>query len=457
MTNLSDRRLKTGSDPRAFASYAALRNELAKLTHPARPDVNWSYVEKRCVALFEHNGVELQSAAWYTLARTHLGGLAGLNEGLSLLEALINHQWNTFWPQSVPVRLEMLSNLSQRIQQLLQTFSLSASDYSALYLAEQQLTRLEAVLQRRELNPLSQLNALHSLIQHSVARLKNNEGLAGSVADSEPEADFTNIGNSAASVPETDLSDSEVKGLRQVPPEHKPEVEKLTTIPAATLWKPFALGMFTMLVAVSVALWGWQALQRSDPLHAQLASSLTVLPSGLSPRQLEELRQQAPLPEALFTATQQQLARLSQLPPDWTTAYSHQLVKQAQILWPEKSRALMTLQLQQQMNAAALPVEAISGWHQGMTELQHLADRLNALDKKRGNYLTVSELKTAVFDMMTHFRQTVPAEEQLRLIHLQPDDSPASQQQIQQAEQHLRAQAYALMMEKERETTANSF
>jgi type VI secretion system protein VasL len=33
-----------------------------KLIHPARPDVNWPHVEKLCLSLFEHNGVELQTA-----------------------------------------------------------------------------------------------------------------------------------------------------------------------------------------------------------------------------------------------------------------------------------------------------------------------------------------------------------------------------------------------------------
>lgn len=35
-----ERQLRTGGDPRALADYAILREELSKLTHPARPDVN---------------------------------------------------------------------------------------------------------------------------------------------------------------------------------------------------------------------------------------------------------------------------------------------------------------------------------------------------------------------------------------------------------------------------------
>ncbi|EJL1096684.1 hypothetical protein PNO76_004243 [Escherichia coli] len=35
----SEVKLKTGGDPRSLPDYAALRDEISKLTHPARPDV----------------------------------------------------------------------------------------------------------------------------------------------------------------------------------------------------------------------------------------------------------------------------------------------------------------------------------------------------------------------------------------------------------------------------------
>jgi hypothetical protein len=41
----------------------------------------------------------LLQALGYTLTRTQLAGLAGLNEGLAILEALITHQWGALWPQ----------------------------------------------------------------------------------------------------------------------------------------------------------------------------------------------------------------------------------------------------------------------------------------------------------------------------------------------------------------------
>lgn len=39
-------RISTGGDPRAFTEFGLLRDEISKLTHPARPDVDWQKVEQ---------------------------------------------------------------------------------------------------------------------------------------------------------------------------------------------------------------------------------------------------------------------------------------------------------------------------------------------------------------------------------------------------------------------------
>ncbi|WP_213323092.1 type VI secretion system ImpA family N-terminal domain-containing protein, partial [Klebsiella aerogenes] len=87
MPHTTERHLKTGNDPRTMPDYSALRDELAKLSHPARPDVNWGNVEKLALNLFDTNGVELQTAAWYTLARAQQAGIQGFNEGMAILDA----------------------------------------------------------------------------------------------------------------------------------------------------------------------------------------------------------------------------------------------------------------------------------------------------------------------------------------------------------------------------------
>lgn len=192
-----------------------------------------------------------------------------------------------------------------------------------------------------------------------------------------------------------------------------------------------------MLVVSTVTLWSWQFLNRPVPLQTQLAASLAPLPASLTPEQLDMWRQQAPLPQVLITQTQQQLARLDKLPPDWNIDYSRQLLEQVRVLWPEQAKPLIQ-QWQQQLNAAALPTEQLNGWSQGMATLQKLSDRLNELDVQKGKYLTVSELKSVVFSAMQSFNQSIPAEEQLRVLSQNPAGEPLPAAARAQLEMHLK-------------------
>lgn len=451
--------LKTGGDPRLLPDYAALRDELSKLTHPARPDVNWRYAEKLCLSLFEQNGVELQTAAWYTLARTQLAGLFGLNEGLTILEALINHQWGALWPQQVHARMEILSSLSQRLQQRMRSLPLNYSDLSQLYRAEQLLTALGEVLQRLELKHLSQLDTLRTLMHNSAVRLENSDGITTTGSNIQPGIvlpatvmnDATAATRDLTDSPAEDTPESAVKWVYVAQPEPQPNVEVPSTMPAPVKkWKSFVAGMSTMLVISIVSVWSWQFFHRPDPLQTRLAASLAPFPAPLTSEQLGMLRQQIPLPQDLIARTQQQLARLDKLPPDWNLAYSRKLTEQVQALWPEQTEPLIQ-QWRQQINVSVLPVDTMNGWHEGMTQLQALAEKLNALDGQKGKYITVSELKSEVFGMLTSFRRTVPLEEELRQLKQFPEDSLQRQQQVRQAEQHLRAQISTLAKEKHRE------
>ncbi|WP_312759458.1 VasL domain-containing protein [Pantoea brenneri] len=503
MNDIISRKIKTGSDPRMLPDYAALREELSKLSHPARPDVNWRYAEKLCLSLFERNGVELQTAAWYTLTRTQLAGLAGLNEGLAILEALITHQWEALWPQPVNARIEILTSLSQRLQQRMRTLPLSYSDLSPLYLAEQQLNRMGEVLQRQALKQLSRLEALRALIHNSAVRLENSKGPSSEGSSSEGASSKGASSKGASSkgssskgassegassegssskgassegassegasskgaaiqpgvvLPATvsnrsDTSvdvlpiiplaaktepDKQVKWVYVAQPEHQPNVDVLAALPAPEKkWKPFVAGMLTMLVAGGAAVWGWHVLHQPDPLQTQLAASLMPLPATLTPGQRETLHQQALTPQAFIAATQQQLERLERLPPDWRIHYSGQLIEQAQALWPEQAKPLAQQWLRQ-LHAASIPAENLNGWHQGMTTLQHLSDRLNGLDQQKGKYMTVSELKSVVFSAMQSFSQSPPAEEQLRALSEHPAGEPLPAAASTQLEMHLK-------------------
>lgn len=435
--------LKTGGDPRTLPDYAALRDELRKLTHPARPDVNWGYAEKCCLSLFEQNGVELQSAAWYTLARLHLAGLPGLNEGLEILEALISHQWSLLWPEPVNARMEILRSLSQRLQQRLRSLPLTSSDLSQRERAEHLLTRLGVLLPRLEPEHPNPFDSLRTLMHNSAVRPENSddsstEATIQSDASALNGAGVSTGSDAGGSSEDAPTPDRAVKWIYVVQPEQQPNEAYLPSMPiAVNRWKSFAAGMGTMMLISTVAVWGWYSLHRPDPLQTQLAASLTPLPALLDPEQLDMLRRHSSLSQSVIAQTQQQIAWLEKLPPDWNMAYSRKLTEQAHALWPEQAKPLIQ-QWQQQLNAAALPEEQLNGWHQGMATLLKLSDRLNALDEQKGKYMTVSELKTVVFSAMQSFNTSIPAEEQLRALSQHPEKQPLPAAASAQLEMHLK-------------------
>lgn len=364
------KQLKTGSDPRMLPDYTALRDELAKLTHPARPDVEWRRVEQLSLSLFRQNGVELQTASWYTLARTHLAGMTGLNEGLAILDALLTHQWATFWPQPVHARMEILAGLSQRLQSVLRKLALHYDDLPRVYEAEKHLSGLRDVLQRLELKNASQVGELCTFMHNAATRLENRD-----VGSNDP---------LSIVLPSTSVS---MAGEASEPliyaPREETVVPYIVTAPSEPVpkrpWKAFFAGMLAMLILGAAGLWGWRGVYPVE--------------SG-------------PVPVG---STESSLTALEQIAPLWVQEYGFTLASRAKEGDTERLRA----RWQQYLSGNALPVQSLSGWHQGMEGLQALTRRLDALDERKGKYLTGSELKSMVFAITQDFARAIPVEEQL--------------------------------------------
>ena len=435
MTTYNDRHYKTGGDPRTLADFIALRAEMNKLSHPARPDINWSYAEQLARALLEHHGADLQTVAWYTLARARLGGLAGINEGLSLMETLLAHQGKNLWPQAVPARTEILRTLSKRLRQVIRTLSLTPDDLESLGQAERLLQTFEAVLLRLEIAPENQLSELRALLHSAATRFDSLDSAPALPAV--PPMVASSLEHSVSLASEEDAAKAEPAADLKL----RPQAEPLAPPSPATRWKPFIGGMVTMLAVAGIAVGGWLALRQAappPPSLTQKAGPIPGLPAALLQRP-GDVRQMQDL-----------LDELAHLTPDWAVSYGDQLVHQALIRWPDQAQPLAQ-QWRQQLSAGALPAENLTGWSEGMQQLQRLADQLNALDEQKGKYLTVSELKTAVFAITQSFNRAVPLEEQLRQLAALPVDQPWPAARGSLAELHLQQLIveYALLKRKQ--------
>lgn len=425
MISNTERTVKTGGDPRHLAEFSALRDEIGKLHHPARPDVDWGRVEQLCLALFRQNGVELQTTVDFTLARTHIAGLAGLCEGLELLAGLLSHQWSTLWPPQTHARVALLAWLSDRLQQVWRTMTLCYGDLAQVYRAERALEQLCTQLQTLELKHLSKLDGVRLMLHNAALRLESAEAATDTpdrlsvplrhTAISEPQPQPT-FSSAAVSEPLVYLVNEPAPPSVQValaPPEPLPPPR----------WKAghgFVAGLLLMAVLMAGSFFIWQSLS-SNPLREALLTSVAPLPAPLAAKSIDELRKQTSdaglgrLAEPVLQASGIQLEQLTQLPPLWAQAQGDALLSQAQQLWPASQEAKRLSSLwQQQREAGAAPLAELKHYALAQERLRQLADRLNGLDEKKGRYMTVSELKSVVFAIQQPLTQSLPLEELLR-------------------------------------------
>ncbi|MEB6337967.1 VasL domain-containing protein [Serratia rhizosphaerae] len=435
MHDVQPRPVKTGSDPRQIPDFIALREEMAKLTHPARPDVNWPQVEALSLSLFELNGVELQTGAWYTLARSHLGRINGLNEGLTILNALLSHQWAQLWPQPVHARVEIINGLFQRLQKLFRTFTLGHGDLPALMQAEGLLQSMNDILARQELKHACQTASLKQQINNALTRLEN------SALPNDTQPAVMLMPQALAAVPADEEASPVSRLVYVIHPEPEVNVQVVhETPPPPKRWPVFLAGACSALVTGAVVLAGWHYAHRTDETSVALSASVAALPQTLNNEQIQTLKAgQNQDPSHWLKQASSQLNALAALPPDWAYQYGQGLVSQANALWPWRSDVKqLESQWQQQLALNGISADSLNGWHEGMSKLQELTTQLNALDGHKGKYITVSELKSQVFTATQAFNKTIPVEEQLRLMSIRENPQMIPAAQKMQTELHLK-------------------
>ncbi|WP_137806954.1 OmpA family protein [Pseudomonas sp. G(2018)] len=173
MTALFEMRVRVGGDPQGFGEFVALGDELAKLNHPACPDVDWARVEQLCLVLFQLNGADLQSAAAFTLARSQRYGLEGMAQGLALVDTL-SCEWPDLWPALESVRQDILAWLFVQLQFVVRGLPMDARNLPALAQVDTELLRVQLRLDHQVQFPLTALQTLRQLIAGLTQRLQRD-------------------------------------------------------------------------------------------------------------------------------------------------------------------------------------------------------------------------------------------------------------------------------------------
>ena len=329
----------------------------------------------------------------------HTTGLSGLNEGLALIAALTRHHWSVMWPLNTHSRLEIITGLFNHLQKTLRAMPPDDRDnLPLLYQTETFLKALSDTLARHELKQSSKVALPEAMVKGYITRLEN-QPVQGEVSSP------VTLLAQALRLEAPDVQEHQTlphSRLVYVVSETKTEPTLFLQKSPLTFLKTFVTGVCTALLAVCVAIPGWQFLTQPSPAEQQLRALLTPSPDVLSADQMMQLsRTLLNHASEWITLSGQQITRLTEFPPAYNLQRSVQLLQQLMVLFPDNPRVQeMVDNWQKSARSRALPEEAMTGWNEGMTRLQLLAERLNRPDEQRGKYMTVSELKTEVSGIM---------------------------------------------------------
>ncbi|MGY3887147.1 VasL domain-containing protein [Aeromonas aquatica] len=419
--------LKVGRDPRMLPEYEALRAEINKLSHASRPEVDWHRIHQLASQIFEKHGVDLQTAIYFTLARSRLQGLSGFTEGCEFLANLIVTQWESFWPpvQQERARIEMLDWFIARISDVIRQYQISHEDKRLVYRCERALQLINEKLHNAGLSRIPRVENLvhfiegytHLFDEAEIVIVSDEPGLKDELqippmvffkADMEHDT-VSSSGAATPHLPQGSILVGREKG--QVKPTVLKIEQHRRQRPA---WFWFGCGLLSCALPV-VAWFGWQHQQEAKLLAAQrLQQPATALPQALSYDDIRQARivlgEQAlqGMESELVARYQSQLARLEQASPLDGYRHGEGLRSSLQMLYPD-SLAVKALDKQWQNALAGQQGDPISvpTYLDARAGVDALLDQLLELERQRKT-VTISYLKSQLYEVQKNLMQNIP-------------------------------------------------
>lgn len=422
--------IQTGGDPRHWPEFSAIREEINKINHPARPEVNWRLIESLALTLFRTNGVDLQTTVYYALARTQKQGLAGFTESFELLAGMVVGQWDRLWPEQPQARSEILEWFNARVGSQLRQHQFENDDLRLVYRAERALQLLCDKLQQVELKRVPRIENLLYLMQNTAKRLE-----AAHEAAKQPPAEPLKMPPMVyLSVPDRPMPPTEPLRTAFIAPEPAakpiaeeqplPNVEVRFAPAPVAKQRASAMWGFTSGVLFSLLIGAGIYLVQIKPMQQQLAA-LAESPAGSV---------QLWLTDPNVNTYSQQLSNLENLSPLAGLRTADASLAAARQLWPTDANQLAESQrwerlLQARIGSGGLADSSYFGVQQ---RLQALSAKLLEQEQIRGS-LTISYLKTAVYQMQSELNRETPLEELLRQLAVSVEKhQPASPVLIKQ-------------------------
>ncbi|QNH65036.1 type VI secretion system ImpA family N-terminal domain-containing protein [Proteus vulgaris] len=439
--------LSIGGDPRVFNQFIAIKEELDKRFHPARPDINWQYVHELCISLFNQNGVDLQTASWFVVCRQNQAGLDGLNEGLYLTHKILTQHWQTLWPVQTHTRINILSSLSQQLVSGIRGTTFVYSDLPILYQIEKLLKSINHHLQILEIKHLVQFDYLENLIIAQARQLENADTLDSNFNSPELSTIANKEDEISPQIIDTTLSTS----LNANESNTSPKTYISSSISLQTpikktcrqeLWRGILIGTLTSSLLFFILFYFWLSELKNNNLTDAFPYIPTInahAGSLIEQQTVNGKNITKTLNSEQIDVIKKRLDELTLLSPTWAQSYGLEVINYLNEQYEDNPELLAFTQFwKTNLKINATTDEQLNQWSKGMTELDGLSQRLDSFDGNPKNYITGSELKSIIFKARQHFNQAKPLEEELRLLEKQPTQNSISDYEYQKIDNHFK-------------------
>lgn len=404
MVNLKALKIN-GHDPRLSKVFLLLSSELSPLNGTLPTTSNWYMLEGKCFQLFRDYGYDLQNGVWFCLISMRLNGSVGLAQSLELLSTSFTHNNMRCWPPvaAAQQRQQMIDWFCANVATQIYTLEYGPQNNGEMRQVERCIGLLCEYTKGQTSRSRDSLKNLHYFLQ---VYCRSVPYPVQKVVTRVPPQSVT---KPVAVKDKTAV----VKAKPQPEVARLPEMTLSLTqsVPASRpwLWALSGLVVGTVLsVAAAVSGYFLQQPALSEMLTApvaQLQHSEKAMERAWSDASAQSIHQQK-------QATLQQAAPilnwLSDQPTDALFRQGELFSRTLEASFPNND---VSARWQRSLQEKAGSIPALDGYITAAKHLDELEARLLNAERNKSKYMTVSELKTTVYQLRQDLRSTgVPVE-----------------------------------------------
>ena len=391
-----------GQDPRLSKTFLLLSSELSHLNGALPGKIDWGLLEKKCYLLFREYGFDLQSGVWFCLINLRLNSWKGLALALDLLSTAFINNGLRCWPpvSAVQQRQHLIDWFCANVATHIYTLEYGPENNSDMWQVERNIAVLCEQAKNLQSRSHESLNNLRYFMQVRCRSVPYPKNRIEKVAEIEPfstvEQKNTPMKVKADLVGASECQWPEIKLLPA--PESRP-----------ILWLLSGLGVGVILSLIAFGIFFYsQQPDVSEKLTAPLAqlqhtdNQLNTVWKATSAKEINGQK------KTILAHAMPVIQWLSQQSADSSLRQGNTLSRRLRAFFPDNPVSdYWDRSIQEKLG----DIPALDGYINANKHLNQLEAHLLNAEKEPNKYMTLSELKTAVYQIRQDLQQNgVPAE-----------------------------------------------